>query len=79
MTAAVEPLEPGGNADVSLVIAQGYEDVVVLIGFDQIFQFICFKIEFSGMDGDGLAKLRTLRFKHCKFVMPKQIRTATER
>ena len=60
MTPAVEPLEPGGDPDVSLVIAQGHQDVVVLSGFDQVFQCFGFDIELSCIKRDGITKLRAL-------------------
>ena len=60
----VETLELGGNPDISLVLAQGYEDIVVIIGFYELLQCIGFDIQLPCLELDGLAKLRTLREVH---------------
>lgn len=67
VTAAVEPFEPGGHPDVSLVIAQSHQNIVVPSGFDQIFQCFGFDIKLSCRKRDGITKLRTLGEEHIEF------------
>lgn len=60
---AVMALQPGGDPDIALVIAQGNQDVVELPPTDQIIQLIRFGIQFHASEDHGAAKFWTLAEK----------------